>query len=87
VFQNILTKELRSEYGGVPGSDSVIRHIRDSLDGIRHLPAGWDKDVVLGIYMDALRGAFYAGLGLAVLALVAGLAMKEHHLHQSLARK
>ena len=87
VFQNILTKELREEYGGRPGSEGVIRKIRDSLEGIKHLPAGWDKDVVMGVYMDALRGAFISGLGLAVLAAIAGLGMKEHVLHKNLARK
>lgn len=87
VFQNILTKELREAYGGVPGSEEVIKHIRDSLETIKRLPPGWDRDVVLDIYMDALRGAFVAGLGLAILALVAVLAMKEHHLHSNLARK
>ena len=87
VFQNILTKELRAEYGDMPNSEGVIRHIRDSLEGVKHLPEGWDKDVVLGIYMDALRGSFISGLGLAVLAAVAGLGMKEHVLHKNLARK
>ncbi|KAK5232208.1 hypothetical protein LTR47_006737 [Exophiala xenobiotica] len=87
VFQNILTKELRDEYGGMPGSEREIRRIRDSLQGIKHLPAGWDEGVVYAIYMDALRGAFIAGLGLAALAAVAGLGMKEHVLHKNLARK
>jgi MFS family permease len=87
VFQNILTKELRAEYGGMDGSERVIRRIRDSLEGMKHLPAGWDERVVLGIYMDALRGAFISGLGLAVLAALAGLGMKEHVLHKNLARK
>jgi MFS family permease len=87
VFQNILTKELRGEYGDMPGSEGVIRKIRDSLEGIGHLPEGWHRGVVMGIYMDALRGAFISGLGLAVLAAIAGLGMKEHILHKNLARK
>ncbi|KAI1611446.1 major facilitator superfamily domain-containing protein [Exophiala viscosa] len=87
VFQNILTKELRDEYGDMPGSEDVIRKIRNSLEGVKHLPAGWSRDVINGIYMDALRGAFIAGLGLAVLAAVAALGMKEHVLHKNLARK
>lgn len=87
VFQNILTHELRDRYGHMPGSEGVIRRIRDSLDGIKHLPDGWDRAVVLDTYMDALRGAFIAGLGLAVLAALAGLGMKEHVLHKNLARK
>ncbi|KIW24775.1 uncharacterized protein PV07_10468 [Cladophialophora immunda] len=87
VFQNILTDELRAEFGALPGSERVIRSIRDSLDGINHLPPGWDRAAVLHIYMDALRGAFVSGLGLAVLAAIAGLGMKEHVLHKNLARK
>ncbi len=87
VFQNLLTKELRGEYGDMPGSEGVIRRIRDSFEGLKHLPAGWEKSVVLEIYMDALRGAFIAGLGIAVLAAIAGLGMKEHILHKNLARK
>jgi MFS family permease len=87
VFQNILTKELRANYGRFPGSEDVIRRIRDSLDSVNHLPPDWDRSVVMGVYMDALRGAFLSGLGLALLALVVGLAMKEHHLHKNLARK
>ncbi|EXJ72827.1 uncharacterized protein A1O5_03975 [Cladophialophora psammophila CBS 110553] len=87
VFQNILTDELREKFGDLPGSEGVIRRIRDSLEGINHLPPGWDRGIVLDVYMDALRGAFVSGLGLAVLAAVAGLGMKEHILHKNLARK
>lgn len=87
VFQNVLTTELRQRFGAMPDADAVIRKIRDSLDELNRLPGGWDKAVVLGIYMDALRAAFVAGLGLAVLAALSGLAMKEHVLHKNLARK
>lgn len=87
VFQNILTAELKTHYGSWPGSDDAIDAIRRSLDALNHLPPGWDRDLVLQIYMHALRGAFFAGLALAILAFVAGLAMKEHVLHKNLARK
>jgi MFS family permease len=87
VYQNILTKELRSEYGGLPGSEDVIRRIRNSLKEIHHLPEGWSQEVVLDVYMDAMRGVFVAGLGLAVLAALMGLGMREHVLHGNLARK
>jgi len=87
VFQNILTKELQSNYGGMPGAEKAIRKIRDSLEGHKHLPKGWDEGVVLGIYMDALRGAFISGLGLAVFAGIAAMGMKEHILHKNLDRK
>jgi predicted MFS family arabinose efflux permease len=87
VYQNILTQELLTKYGHLPGAGDVVRHIRDSLKYINHLPEGWDKEVVLDVYMDALRGAFLSGLGLAVLAAVFGLGMREHTLHGKLSRK
>ena len=87
VYQNILTKELRQRYGGMEGGEEVIRHIRDSLRYIERLPKGWDREVVLDVYMDAFRGAFLAGLGLAVLAAAMGLGMREHVLHGRLSRK
>lgn len=90
VFQNILTNGLRNEYGGLPGAENEIRHIRNSLDGLKpgyEFPKGWSRDIVLNKYMDALRGAFISGLGLAVLAAVAGLGMREHVLHSRLSRK
>ena len=84
VYQNILVRELRERYGGLEGSEDVIRN---SLDGVNHLPDGWSVDVVKGVYMDALRGAFLTGLGLTVLAGVCAAVMKEHTLHGNLARK
>jgi MFS family permease len=87
VYQNILVRELRERYGGLEGSEDVIRRIRDSLDGVNHLPEGWSVKVVQGIYMDALRGAFLTGLGLTVLAALAAVVMREHTLHGNLARK
>ena len=87
VFQNILTNRLRDKYGGLPNSERTIGQIRDSLEGIKHLPKGWKEKVVLGFYMDAFRGAFMAGLALAVIAAVSSLFMKEHTLHQRLSRR
>ena len=68
-------------------SERVIKRVRDSLKYIDHLPRGWDREVVLDVYMDALRGAFVAGLVLAVLAGCMGLGMREHVLHGKLSRK
>lgn len=90
VFQNVLTSRLRGEYAGLPGTEDAIRKVRNSLDGLKEgykLPKGWDRDVVLDCYMDALRGAFLSGLGLAVLAGVVALAVKEHKLYSKLDRK
>lgn len=90
VFQNILTHSLRDQYGDLPGSEDTIAKLRNSLDGLKSgytLPKGWDRDTVLDCYMQALRGAFISGLGLAVLATISGLGMKEHRLHSKLDRK
>ena len=86
VFQNILSAQLRKEYGDQSDSTQIIRKIRNDLGELDHLPKGWSRNVILDFYMDALRAAFIAGLGLAVLATVASLFMKEHVLHKNLAR-
>ena len=90
IFQNILTQKLRDHYGELPASEKTIKKLRNSLDGLKsgyELPKGWTRDVVLDCYMDALRGAFISALGLAVLAAIMGLGMKEHRLHSKLDRK
>lgn len=90
VFQNILTNELRGKYGGLPGSEEEIGKLRNSLEGLKEgvqLPKGWSRDGVLDCYMDALRGAFICGLGLAVLAGIVGLGVREHRLYSKLDRK
>ena len=90
IFQNILTSELRNEYGQLPGADKEIDKIRNSLDGLKQgyrLPTGWSRDTVLTCYMDAIRGAFICSLILATFAGLAGLGMKEHRLHSKLDRK
>jgi len=83
VFQNILTMDLRRKFS----DEDAIKRIRNSLDAINHLPEGWRKQDVLESYMLAVRGAFVAGLGLAVLAMMTSLLMREHVLHKNLARK
>jgi MFS family permease len=87
VFQNILTMELKSKYGDTKGGEKAIERIRNSLDEINHLPKGWHKVDVLDSYMHAIRGAFLAGLALAVTATTVSLFMREHTLHKNLARK
>ena len=87
VYQNVLMKELRDTYGGLPNSEKVIKRIRDSLKGINDLPKGWNRDTVLDVYMHAFRAAFVAGLALAALAAFSALLMNEHMLHKNLARK
>jgi MFS family permease len=87
VYQNILTKELRAEYGSLPDAEGVIRKIRDNMKFIDHLPDGWHKSVVREMEMDAFRGVFLAGVGLALLTGLMSLFMGEHVLHGKLNRK
>lgn len=86
VFQNFLSAQLQNEYGSKHGSAKTIKKIRNDLEELNRLPKGWDRDLILDFYMEALRAAFIAGLGLAVLAIVASLFMREHTLHKNLAR-
>jgi hypothetical protein len=86
VFQNFLSAQLQNEYGERHGSVKIIKKIRNDLEELDRLPKGWDRDLILGFYMEALRAAFIAGLGLTVLATVASLFMREHTLHKNLAR-
>lgn len=86
VFQNVLKSGLWSRFGDRPDAGKVIGRIRDSLEGIREAPPSW-HDGVLDAYMDSIRAVFLSLLGLAVLATVVSLAMKQHTLHTNLARR
>jgi MFS family permease len=86
VFQNILSSQLQHTYGSQHGSAKIIKRIRNDLGELNHLPKGWDREQILEFYMEALRAAFIAGLGLATLAGVTSLFMREHILHKNLAR-
>ena len=86
VFQNILKMQLWNRFGDRKGAAQVIGRIRDNLDEIVRLPPGW-KDGVVDGYMAALRGVFLTTLGIAILAGAVSLLMREHTLHNNLARK
>jgi MFS family permease len=86
VFQNILSAQLQNSYGDQPGSAKIIKRIRNDLGELNHLPKGWDREKILDFYMEALRAAFVAGLGLAMLAGIISFFMREHVLHKNLAR-
>ena len=86
VFQNILQRELLEELGHLDSAADIIKRLRDSLDEIKLSPPLW-KAEVMAIYMNALRGVFLTTLGIAILGLLVSLAMREHKLHDNLARK
>ncbi|KAI9826606.1 MAG: hypothetical protein M1832_006202 [Thelocarpon impressellum] len=86
VFQNILKMDLWRVFGDEPDAAERIGKIRESFDEIRHLPAHWQEGV-MNSYIHALRGVFFTSLGIAVLGGVISLAMREHTLHNNLARR
>ncbi|KAJ5796379.1 uncharacterized protein N7518_004919 [Penicillium psychrosexuale] len=86
VFQNTLRLGLWSRLGGRKDAKELIERLRDSLDEIWKLPADLTSGV-LDAYMDSLRAVFVTLLGLAVLGALTSLAMREHKLHNNLARR
>lgn len=86
VFQNILKMRLWARFGDRDDAGKVIGRIRNSFDEIRRLPPGW-REGVMESYMDALRGVFATACGIAVLGAVISLGMREHKLHNNLARR
>ena len=85
VFQNILDRELRNRFGQLDGMKEFVEKLRDNLDTIHQIPTAW-RHAVLEIYIDALRGVFLTMLGIGVLGTAVSLTMKEHVLHNNLAR-
>jgi MFS family permease len=85
VYQNLLVSSLHQKFDGWEGAEDEIRRIRDNFDELKHLPAGWQEGV-LDSFALALRGVFLTGLGIAVLSLLCGAFMKQHILHNNLAR-
>ncbi|KAI9738824.1 MAG: hypothetical protein M1834_008331 [Cirrosporium novae-zelandiae] len=86
VFQNILKMGLWAELGDKKGGPEVIPKVRDSLDEIWKLSPDW-REAVLRVYMEALRAVFLTTLGLAVLATVTYVLVREHKLYSTLSRK
>ena len=86
VFQNILKSHLWARFGDRKDAAGIISRIRDSLDEISYLPPEW-KQGVMDAYMDALRAVFLTLVGLGILGAAVSLLMREHILHNNLARK
>jgi hypothetical protein len=86
VYQNILKKKLWERFGDLPGAAKQIARIRDDLDELKHLPAGWNEGVIKS-FMEAFRGVWLTALGLSVVGLVMTALMRHHKLHSSLDRQ
>ncbi|CAI7655740.1 unnamed protein product [Penicillium discolor] len=86
VFQNTLKLGLWSRLGEREDAKELIGRLRDSLDEIWKMPADLTPGV-LDAYMASLRAVFVTLLGVAVLGALTSLAMREHKLHNNLARR
>ncbi|RKU40720.1 hypothetical protein DL546_001022 [Coniochaeta pulveracea] len=86
VYQNILKKKLWERFGDLPGAAEQIAKIRDDLDELKHLPAGWYEGVIKS-FMEAFRGVWLTALGLSLVGLVMTALMRHHKLHSSLDRQ
>ncbi|KAL8715818.1 MAG: hypothetical protein Q9220_000485 [cf. Caloplaca sp. 1 TL-2023] len=84
VFQNILSLKLNHLLQH--DQSELVGRLRDSLDEIQRLPEGL-RGEVRGVYVEALKGVFLTSLGIGVMGAVVGLAMREHVLYRTLARK
>ncbi|KAL5336669.1 major facilitator superfamily domain-containing protein [Aspergillus crustosus] len=85
VFQNVLKSGLWSRFGDRDHAREIISRLRDSLGEIQKAPADWIPGIV-NAYMDSLRATFITLLGLAILAALVSIGMREHRLHSNLAR-
>ena len=86
VFQNTLKLGLWSRLGEREDAKELIGRLRDNLDEIWKMPADLTPGV-LDAYMASLRAVFVTLLGVAVLGALTSLAMREHKLHNNLARR
>ena len=61
---------------------TLIEIARNRIGSLRELPGWWEEGVTQS-YMDALERVFWS---FVVLCVPAGVAMREHKLHDNLAR-
>ncbi|MCJ1273271.1 hypothetical protein MMC21_001061 [Puttea exsequens] len=85
VFQNVLKLRLWATFGKRENAARLVKKLRDSLEAIDDLPAA-QAAAARAVYMEALRRAFLALLGISVLGGLLSLGMREHKLHTNLAR-
>ncbi|KAK4127389.1 MFS general substrate transporter [Parathielavia appendiculata] len=86
VYQNVLRTRLWERFGDLPGAAEEIERIRDDLGELARLPDGWYPGVIES-FMEAFRGVWVLALALTVAALVSVSLMKQHKLHDNLARE
>lgn len=86
VFQNRLNSRLWQELGGEKHAAKIIGRLQDSIGEIGRLPPEY-KERVLNAYTDSLQAVWFSVLGLAGMAAICSLFMKEHVLHSNLQRK
>ena len=85
VFQNRLRSRLWAELGDKKGAKDLIGRLQDSIEVVRELPEPW-KGKAVQAYMDALQSVWITIIGLAALAALISLFMRQHVLHNTLQR-
>lgn len=86
VFQNVLKNQLWGRFGDRDEAEELIPRIRDNLDEIWEVPSDWYQGV-LASYEKSLQAIFATLLGLCILAALTSLFMRQHKLHNNLARR
>jgi MFS family permease len=86
VFQNWLNRSLMQILSQLPEKELVVKAIRDDYHQIAALPTALQQEAT-DCYMGAFRATFVTALCLLVLAGLVSLWMKEHKLHDTLARE
>ena len=86
VFQNVLKAKLLEYLQEEEGAVEIISRVRNSIAEIRLLSPDIEAKVLVA-YMDALQAVWYTALGMIILCGWASLFMREHVLHNNLARR
>ncbi|KAL8946219.1 MAG: hypothetical protein Q9222_007359 [Ikaeria aurantiellina] len=79
IYQQVLDQRLWSQLGRLKNASKVIHNIRDNLDYVKQLAPPLQR-VIRESYMLSLKATFSSTVGLAFVALVAGLLIKEYEL-------
>ena len=85
IYQNVLKARLWGRFGNFPGASEEIARIVDDLNELARLPYGWREGVITS-FMEAFRAVWLTAFWMGVAALVCASLMREHVLHDNLAR-
>ena len=84
-FQNVLQASLWERFGDRADAEWLVPLVRDDLSHLFDLPLSLRAEAT-GAYMDAFRVVFVTTLCLSAATAVSSLSMREHKLHDTIAR-